>query len=229
MRIDWQFLVSERVLEAVWSGFQFTISVSLLSAIGGFLIAIVVAFLQVSGRGWLSSAGRGYVAVFRNIPLIVQLFFWYFGLPMVVVPRELPFLIVGNYEVTVATLVVSLYVGAYASEVIRGGIEAIPYGQFEAAMASGLNQPQAFRYIIIPQLIPIVLPGMTNEAINVVKNTSLTMAIGVPELTSQAQQIEAETFRGFEAMTAVTLAYIVVSGSIFAIMAGLERLVRRET
>ena len=229
MRIDWQFLVSDRVLEAVWSGFQYTISISLLSAIGGLLIAIAVAFLQVSGWAWLSRVGRGYVAVFRNIPLIVQLFFWYFGLPMVVVPRNLPFLIGGSYEITVAVLVVSLYVGAYASEVIRAGIEAIPFGQFEAALASGLNQPQAFRYIIIPQLIPIVLPGMTNEAINVVKNTSLTMAIGVPELTSQAQQIEAETFRGFEAMTAVTAAYIVVSTSIFVTMAGLERVVRRET
>ena len=163
---------------------------------------------------------------FRNVPLLVQLFFFYFGLPLLFPPREFPLLYTGDYEVTVAILAISLAWGAFVAEVVRSGIEAIPFGQLEAALASGLSKGQAFRHIVLPQLGPIILPGMSNEMINIVKSTSLAMTIGVNELIWQAQQIEAETFRGFEAMTAVTVVYLVLSLSIFRIFWILERVTR---
>jgi len=192
------------------------------------VIGMAVALSQVSGYGWLQRIGRGYVTLFRNTPLLVQLFFWYFGTAMVLPRSKYPFLYVGSYEVKIGVLAVALVSGAFIAEVLRAGIQAVPANQMEAAMAVGLTWRQGFRYVLLPQLWPIALPGLANEAINVVKNSAFTMTIGVTELIWQAQQIEADTFHGFEAMTIVTLAYLAINGAIFACFRRLERLAKIE-
>lgn len=226
MDIDWQFLLSAQVVDAVLLGLRTTLYVSFYSAIGAIFLGVVAGLFQTSGRIWLIRFGKAYVTFFRNVPLLVLLFFFYFGLPLLFPPREFPILYTGGYEVTVAILAISVAWGAFVAEVVRSGIEAIPFGQLEAALASGLSKGQAFRHIVFPQLGPIILPGMSNEMVNIVKSTSLAMTIGVNELIWQAQQIEAETFRGFEAMTAVTVVYLVLSLSIFGIFWFLERVTR---
>ena len=226
MQIDWGFLFSPAVLDALLHGLGVTAVVSLYSAIGALVVGLVVAILQVSGYRPLHAIGTLYINFFRNIPLLVQLFFWYFGLPELFPPRDFPLLYAGRFEITVATLTLSLAWGAFVAEVVRAGIEAIPYGQIEAALASGLSKPQVFRRIVFPQLGPVVLPGISNELINIVKSTSLAMTIGVSELTWQAQQIESETFRGFEAMTAVTVTYLALSLFVSGLVRSVERVVR---
>jgi His/Glu/Gln/Arg/opine family amino acid ABC transporter permease subunit len=228
VEIDWQFVVSATVRQAILQGLRTTLVISLLSGIGALVLGTVAALLQISRTAWARSLGQAYVTVFRNVPLLVVLFFFYFGAPTLVGPQDLPLLYSGSFETHIAILVIALVSGAYMGEVIRAGLDAVPIGQSEAATTSGLTRLQTFRHIIVPQLGPIILPGMTNEAINLMKSTAYTMAIGVGELTLVGQQIEASTFKGFEAMTAVTLVYLSLSVLIFLSLAALERMVARK-
>src|SRR5262249_43397187 len=164
-----------------------------------------------SGVPALMVVGGAWVNFFRNVPLLVQLLFWYFGLPNIVAPSDLPALYANNYELKITVLAISLYAGSYMAEVIRAGIEALPFGQVEAAYSTGLSKPQTLQTIVMPQIGPICLPGLTSETINVVKDTSLSMTIGLADLMSKAQQMESDTFRGFEVMTAVTAIYLLIS------------------
>ena len=143
-------------------------------------------------------------------------------------PIEFPWFYTGNYEATITVIAISLVLGAFTAEVVRGGIEAIPFGQVEAALATGLSPAQAFRHVIVPQLGPIILPGLASEVLNVMKSTALAMTIGLTDLTFRAQAIEAEYFKGFEAMTAATFAYLAISLVIFQIFRTLEFLTRRK-
>lgn len=199
-----------------------------LAGVSAFVIGMVVALCQASGQTWLVRVGRSYVTLFRNTPLLVQLFFWYFGIAMMLPRASYPFIYAGSYEIKIAVLAVALVSGAFIGEVLRAGIEAVPASQREAAMAIGLTRRQGFRYVLLPQLWPIALPGLANETINVVKNSAFTMTIGVTELIWQAQQIEADTFHGFEAMTVVTFTYLAINGTIFLCFRFLERLLRVE-
>lgn len=228
MEIDWAFIVSDTVLRAIAKGLRRTLVMSLVCGLGALSLGTLAALLQLSAATWLRLVGQSYVTVFRNIPLLVVLFFFYFGISTLLGPHELPALYSWSYETKIAIIVISLLSGAYMAEVIRAGIEAVSIGQLEAALASGISRSQAFRHVILPQLGPIILPGLANEAINVVKSTAYAMAIGVQELTSQGQQIEAETFKGFEAMTAVTMVYLSVNGLIFVSLAALEKMMGKK-
>lgn len=226
MTFDWQFLLSATTWDALLAGLRTTVLISIYAAIGATLVGIVVGLARTSGWRWLARAGEGYVVFFRNIPLLVQLFFWYFGLPTLFPTAQFPFLYEGRFEVTVAVLALSLAWGAFVGELVRAGIESISFGQVDAARSTGLSTIQTFRHVIIPQLWPVILPGLSSEMINVVKSTSLAMTIGVSELTWQAQQLESQTFRGFEAMTLITVTYLLLSLSIAGIGRIAERLVR---
>jgi polar amino acid transport system permease protein len=226
MDIDWEFLLSERVLSAVFNGLKVTALVSFYGSVGACLIGAVLGLIQISPTLWIRRLGEAYVTFFRNIPLLVQLFFWYFSLPLLLPPKEYPILYAGQYELNVAALTIALVLGAFVAEVVRSGIEAVSFGQWEAGLATGLNRFQVFRYVISPQLGPIVLPGLANEMLNVVKSSAFAMTIGLPELTWQAQAIEAETFKGFEAMTVVTITYLIVSVLILLLFRAAEYSVR---
>ena len=223
MLIDWAFLVGPRMGAAVIDGLALTMKVTLLSACAATLLGTALAVARVAGGRSARAVAVGYVAFFRNTPLLVILFFLYFGLPGLFPRRSFPFLYGPHYEVAIAVAAVSVVSAAFIAEVLRSGIESIPLGQFEAATSTGLKRTKTFRHVVFPQLAPIVLPSLSNEAINIVKNSTYGMTIGLMELIWHAQQIEAETFKGFEAMTAVTMAFLVINGSIFALFRGLER------
>lgn len=223
---DWSFILSDRVVESIADGFRLTAVIVVGAGLCAGIVGGGVALLQVSTYPSAQRIGQAYVAFFRNTPLLILLFFLYFGLPVLLPRARFPFIYANQYEITVAIIAVSLVSAAFIAEVIRGGIQTIAAGQLESALATGLTRRQGFQYVVFPQLGPTVLPGLSNEAINIVKNSSYSMTIGVTELIWQAQQIEADTFRGFEAMTAVTIVYLLINGSIFLAFRGLEHIFR---
>ncbi len=208
---DWHVLIEYKQL--LIDGLITTIKLSVLGIFLSFIIGSLIGIARASRSFWLSLFGSYYVESFRNIPLIVQMFFIYFTFTL---SQIFPFLNSwGNFlhvnDVDAffsALLALVLYTGAYIAEVVKAGIRSIPKGQEEAAKSLGMNRYQVTRYVIFPQAVRIIIPPLTSQFLNLIKNSSLAMTIGVAELTFATQQIDAETFRGFEAATAVTVLYI---------------------
>ncbi len=202
--------------QLIIQGLLSTIKLSLIGIVLSTIWGFVIGFFRNSKSEFLRIFGYYYVEVFRNIPLIVQIFFIYFAFNIADV---FPFLKVVAKVLHVddsnaffsALMALVLYTSAYISEVVRSGLNAIPYSQIEGAMSLGLTRIQIIRYVIIPELFLIIIPALTNQYLNLIKNSSLAMTIGVAELTFVTQQIDAETFRGFEAATIVTILYIVLT------------------
>jgi polar amino acid transport system permease protein len=168
------------------------------AAIPTSLVLGVVLGCIAATTGWI---GRELVAMFvspmRNLPIVVKLFFFYFVLGMEAWPAG------------IATLV--LHHAAYIAEITRAGIRSVPREQFEAARACGHSLWQVFRLVIIPQVMRVILPSLTSQFIDVVKNSSVCMLVGLQELTFQTQEIDHITFRGFEAATAASVLYLAVA------------------
>lgn len=183
--------------------FLFAVGTILAMALGG-----IFGTLGASRFRALRIVGEVYVEVNRNTPLVVKLFFLYFGFGM------------DAYHAAIIGL--AAHQSAYMAEIVRSGIEAISAGQMEAALSSGLTRFQAMRRIILPQGLVIVIPPLTTQVLETLKNTSVAMTIAIPELTFQTQQIEAYSFRGFEAATAATLMYLAIGVIVAAIAIGLE-------
>jgi polar amino acid transport system permease protein len=209
---DWSVLLEYR--RFLLEGFVATIELSLVALGASLLLGIAVA----SGRSFLPAPFRwlftAYVEFFRNVPPIVQFFFWYFGLGLEVWPA--------------AIIGLSVFTGAYVAETIRSGILAIPKTQIEAAKSQGFRPLQVLFLVVLPQAMIRIVPPLSVEFINVVKNSSIAMTIGLTELTFQTQEIEARTFRGFEAATAVTALYVTLALVIVALSHLAERWTRLE-
>jgi len=218
---DWGVLIEYKGL--LIQGLITTIKLSVLGIFFSFLIGSIVGIGRASKNFWLSLFSSYYVESFRNIPLIVQMFFIYFTFTL---SQIFPFLNSWGKFLHIqdvdaffsALLALILYTGAYIGEVVKAGINSIPKGQFEAAQSLGMNRFQVMWYIIYPQAIRIIIPPLTSQFLNLIKNSSLAMTIGVAELTFATQQIDAETFRGFEAATAVTILYIILTLSTSFVM-----------
>ena len=193
----------------------------------GLLIAVVLGVLAGALRSapiaplrWVASA---YVEFFRNVPLLVWMFFWYFGVPPLLPQVMQDWLFDHGAEFWAGVFALGVYHGARFSEVMRAGIQAIPKTQLEAALTTGLTTVQAYRLIIIPIALRLIIPPATNETVNLLKNSSVALTIGVAELTFQTRQIETYTARAFEALAAGTIIYLVLCLAIASIMAYVER------
>lgn len=208
----WSVLLQYR--ELLLEGLLQTCKLSLVSLVVSMVLGTVVgvgrSFLRPALR-WLCTC---YVEFFRNVPPIVQFFFWYFAANLDVFPA--------------AVIGLSAFTGAYIAEIVRSGIGALPRTQMEAARSSGMSTWQMIGHIVLPQALIRVIPPLGIEFINIVKNSAVAMTIGYTELTFQTQEIEARTFRGFEAATAVTLLYIGLAFCVVAAIHVIERLVRLE-
>ncbi len=165
-----------------------------------------------------------YVSIFRNIPLLVQLFLWYFIFPELLpeeagrwVKRDLPL-----PEFWTAVWCLGLYTASRVGEQVRAGVNAISQGQQYAAMAIGLTPIQVYRYMLLPVAYRIIIPPLTSDFLGVFKNSSLALTIGVLELTAMTRQIEEYSYQGFEAFTAATVLYIVVTAIVMAAMRVVE-------
>jgi len=192
-------------------GVKTTFELSAISIVFAFLLGLLIAVMRMSNVRPIRWFAHGYLEFFRNTPLLVQIFFWYFGsykiLPMVVND----WLNTMNTEFSTAVIALSIYTSAFIAEDIRSGVRSIPKEQMEAARSSGFSYLRSMQYIILPQAVRLTMPPLINQFLNLMKNSSLAMTIGVVELTYQARQVESYTFRGFEAFTAATLVYVVIS------------------
>lgn len=204
-------------------GLLMTLEVSALSWVFAVLLGILFGALRTVPFRPFRAIATAYVEFFRNVPLLVWLFFWYFGAPEVFPESIRQWLIHHGMEFWSAVAGISVYHGARMSEVIRAGIQSIPKTQLEAGISSGLSISQAYRFIVIPIALRLIVPPVTNESLNLLKNSSLAMTIGVAELTFATRQIETYTAKAFEAFTAGTLIYLILCLSIAFIMNRVER------
>ncbi len=215
-------------LDWVYSGIKWTLLVSILAWIIAFSVGSVLGVLRTTPLAWLRVPATIYVEIFRNIPLLVQMFIWYFVLPELV-PKEF-----GKWlktglpmpEFTNAVLCLGFYTASRVAEQVRSGIQSIPKGQTAAALAMGLTLPQAYRHVLLPMGYRIVIPPLTSEFLNIFKNSSIALTIGVLELTAQARQISEYTFKTFEAFTVATAVYIIITLTVTFVMRRLEARVR---
>jgi len=216
----WEMNPTYQEVFGVWllRGLLITIGISLISTVISLVLGTFFGIARLSSFKPLYWFATAYVEFFRNTPLLVQLFFWYFAFPLGLPDAVREFLYDHNYELIAATGGLSIYTTAFIAEIVRAGIQAIPKGHLEAAASSGLSRIQALRFVILPQAFRVIMPPLGSELLNNMKNSSLAMTIGVADLCWQAQQIESFTFRGFEATTAATVIYLSLSLIISTLM-----------
>src|SRR5580765_4281931 len=210
---DWSFFLRDRgggetYLHWMMSAWGWTLSVAVLALIIALLVGSLMGILRTTPSKLLVFIGNAWTELFRNIPLLVQIFLWYHVLPSIFLSlRAVP-----SFVLVVFAL--GFFTSARISEQVRAGIQALPKGQRYAGLAMGLTLPQTYRYVLLPMAFRIVIPPITSESMNIVKNSSVAFAVSIAELTMFAMQAQEETSRGVEVYLAVTLAYFV---SAFAI------------
>ena len=222
---NWGVLFEEEYLQWLISGLGWTIAVALCAWVIAMVIGCIVGVGRTLPNRFISFVCTSYVELFRNIPLLVQMFIWYFAVPEMVpddlgrwLKRDMP-----NPEFVTAVVALGLYTASRVAEQVRAGIETVPVGLKSAAKASGLNTFQSYRYIQLPISFRLIVPPMTSEFLTVFKNSSLALTIGLLELTAQSQQIAEYTFHGFEAFTAATVIYVFIALIVTTLMHFLER------
>jgi len=209
MKTDWSILWGDAGL-MILAGLGETLRLASHALVLAIAIGLALGTVRWIGSRVLEPLCWAYVEFARNTPPVVQILFWYFSASYTL-PRPL-FLGLRDfgYEFGAAVIALAIYHGAFFAEVFRAGLNAIPKGQLEAARALGLGFVQSLRKVVLPQAVRIVIPPLLNEATALIKNTSLAMAIGVAELTYQYRAIDNLMFRGIEALTAITLIYLLL-------------------
>ncbi|CAB3681131.1 amino acid ABC transporter permease [Paraburkholderia rhynchosiae] len=210
----WLHLMAQSLWPLLYAGLVFTVPLTLASFAIGLALAFIVALVRLFGPKWAVAGVRFYVWLFRGSPLLVQLFVIFYGLPNVGIVLD---------PLTAAIIGFSLNVGAYNSEVIRGVIESIPKGQWEAAYSMGMTREQALRRAILPQAARVALPPLSNSFIALVKDTSLAAVLTVPEVFQAAQRIASVTYEPLILYTEAALVYLLFSSVLSSAQVRLER------
>lgn len=200
-------------------GMNWTLATSALAwtiaLVLGLTIGTLRAYTNPNGtfpRRWVNRLANGYVELFRNIPLLVQMFIWYFVVPELLPQsagdwvKSLP-----NAAFVTAFICLGFFTSARVAVQVTAGIQVLPLGQKMAGQALGLSLFQTYRYVLLPNAFRIIIPSLTNELTGMIKNTSVALTIGVMELTAQARSMQEFSFQTFEAFTAATLIYLIVS------------------
>jgi glutamate/aspartate transport system permease protein len=220
----WGMLLGPPYFDWIVAGFITTCHLALLSWFLALVLGIVIGVCRVSNSIILRSAGSAYVEAFRNIPLMVQLFLWLY-----VAPEFLPTEVMmwwnrlDSAPYWTAVIGISFYTSARVAEQIRSAVNAIPRGQFHAALSTGLTPLQMYRYIIVPYAVRIMIPAITTEFLTTFKNTALALTIGVIEITATSQKIEAWSFKGIEAYSVASLTYVVTTIAVVVFMRWVEQ------
>ncbi|HZM46324.1 MAG TPA: amino acid ABC transporter permease [Burkholderiales bacterium] len=211
------------------TGLGWTLATALSAWIIALTVGSIVGTLRTTPNRWVVLAGNAYVEIFRNVPLLVQMFLWYFVLPEVLpgafgeAMKQMP-PPWGSF--CPALLCLGFYTSARVAEQVRAGIQSLPRGQTMAATALGLTLPQTYRYSLLPQAFRIILPPLTSEFMNIMKNSSVALTIGLVELTARARAIQEFSFQVFEAFTAATLIYVAVTLIVVFGMRYVEKMVQ---
>mgnify|MGYP001627429592 CR=1 FL=1 len=198
-----------------------TVLVAALSMVVALVVGSIIGILRtLPDSPWLTRFANAWVELFRNIPLLVQIFLWYHVMPVLVpVFADTPKLLLVVFGL-------GFFTSARIAEQVRAGVQALPRGQRYAGMALGFTTPQYYRYVLLPMAFRIIIPPLTSEAMNIFKNSSVAFAVSITELTFYAQQVGEETSRGIEVYMAVTALYIASAFAINRIMAFIEKRVR---
>ena len=226
MTWDWQVFLTDdgsgrTYLEWMLEAWRWTLAVAGCAWVVAMLVgAVVVTVRTLTDSPWLVRLGNAWVELFRNIPLLVQIFLWYF-----VVPQMFPaFQQVPGFVLVVVAL--GFFTSARIAEQFRAGIQALPRGQRHAALAMGFTTAQSYRYVLLPMACRIILPPLTSESMNLLKNSSVAFAVSIAELTMFAMQAQEETSRGMEIYLAVTLLYAASAFAVNRVFALIERRLR---
>jgi glutamate/aspartate transport system permease protein len=219
---DWGVLLEEPYSTMLLSGAKWSLLTAAPAWILAFLIGSLVAILRTAPSPSARRLGTAYVEVFRNIPLLVQIFIWYFVVPELL-PDDLGTWLKREFPAfATAAVAISMYHGARIGEVVRAGIESVGDGQRMAARALGLREAAVYRDVLLPLAYRLAIPPLTSEFLAVFKHTSLALTIGVLEITARSREIEEFTFQGFEAFAAASLFYLIVTLTIMLISLAIE-------
>jgi len=222
----WSILWADPYGGWILEGVVTTVKLGILCCIFSMLIGVVIGTFRITQFKPLRIFAEAYTEFFRDIPLLVQLFFWYFAVPSLL-PEEMRIWVyqeIPDFEFWIVVVGLSLYSSSRVAEQIRAGINSISPDQFNAALSTGFSHYQAYRYIIIPLAIRLVIPPLTTEILTIFKNTALAMTVGVLETTFMSQQVEAYTFHGLEATTAACVIYMIITLIVVGAMGWIEKL-----
>jgi glutamate/aspartate transport system permease protein len=213
-------------LDMLLSGLVLTLETAICAWLLALLFGSIVGVLRTLPSKTAGRIGFAYVEFFRNMPLLVQLFLWFFVLPEILPrPWGLWMKQMSNAPFWTAAIGVGLFMSARVAEQLRAGIHSLPRGQGLAATALGLTTLQKYRYVLLPMAYRIILPPLTSEFLNTIKNTSVAITIGLIELTGAARAMQEFSFQVFEAFTGATLLYLLVNIIVVTAMRVLERVV----
>ncbi|HNW62816.1 MAG TPA: amino acid ABC transporter permease [Piscinibacter sp.] len=213
MKWDWQVFLQDTgggqtYLEWLMSAWGWTLSVALCALVVALLVGSLMGILRTVPNKWLVLLGNSWTELFRNIPLLVQIFLWYHVIPSIFLALR------GVPSFMLVVFALGFFTSARIAEQVKAGIQTLPKGQRYAGLAVGLTLPQTYRYVLLPMAFRIVIPPLTSESMNIIKNSSVAFAVSIAELTMFAMQAQEETSRGIEIYLAVTGLYFI---SAFAI------------
>ena len=223
MTWDWKVFLNDdgggrTYLEWMMTAWGWTLSVAIASWVVAMVVGALMGTLRtLPNSPWLVRLGNVWVEFFRNIPLLVQIFLWYFVVPkMFPAMKEVPGFVL-------VVLALGFFTSARIAEQVRAGVQALPRGQRYAGMALGFTTVQTYRYVILPMAFRIIMPPLTSESMNLLKNSSVAFAVSIAELTMFAMQAQEETSRGIEIYIAVTALYAISAFAVNRLMAVVEK------
>lgn len=226
MTWDWQVFLNDdgsgrTYLQWMFDAWGWTLSVAGASWVIAMLFGALIGTLRtLPNSPWLVRFSNAWVELFRNIPLLVQIFIWYFVIPKIFpAMKDLPSFIL-------VVFALGFFTSARIAEQVRAGVQALPRGQRYAGMAMGFTTLQTYRYVILPMAFRIIIPPLTSESMNLLKNSSVAFAVSIAELTMFAMQAQEETSRGIEIYLAVTALYAVSAFAVNRVMAFVEKKVQ---
>jgi glutamate/aspartate transport system permease protein len=207
------------------SGLGWTLATAFFAWIMAFVLGSIVGVVRTTDNRWAVRIGDAYVELFRNIPLIVQFFIWYFVVPGLVlaVKRWVVTLDPTQHQFVTAVICLGFFTSARIAEQVRSGIQSLSRGQRNAGYALGLTQTQTYRYVLLPMAYRIIIPPLTSEIMNLIKNTAVAYSIGLVELFFRTREMAEMTFRYFDAFTAATVIYVAIALTANRVMALIER------
>ncbi|MBW8721890.1 MAG: amino acid ABC transporter permease [Polaromonas sp.] len=226
MTWDWQVFLNDdgsgrTYLQWMFDAWGWTLSVAGASWVIAMVCGALIGTLRtLPNSPWLVRFANAWVELFRNVPLLVQIFIWYFVVPKIFpAMKDLPSFIL-------VVFALGFFTSARIAEQVRAGVQALPRGQRYAGMAMGFTTLQTYRYVILPMAFRIIIPPLTSESMNLLKNSSVAFAVSIAELTMFAMQAQEETSRGIEIYLAVTALYAVSAFAVNRIMAFVEKKVQ---
>lgn len=213
-------------LDTLIGGLYWTLGVSVAAWVLALALGFLVGVLNTTGRRGVMACCRAWVELFRNIPLLVQMFLWYFVVPELLPQAWGDFIkqsdpVLSTFWTAVVCL--GLFTSARVAEQVRAGIEALPTGQAMAATALGLRRPQVYRHVLLPATLRMIMPPLTSEALNLVKNSSVAFTIGLLEITGAARSMQEFSFQIFESFAAATLLYVLINIVVVVVMRRFEK------